>query len=583
MRKLLLAAAALLPLAACATPGERGGGTAAPVTVRLIGLNDFHGNLEPPGVSVDHPAPGEGAARVPAGGAAHLASAVRALRAQGPHSLVLSAGDMIGASPLVSALFLDEPTIAAMNLVGVDYNAVGNHEFDRGRAELLRMQRGGCGKNTTREPCAVEPFAGARFPFLSANVWKEDGTPLFAPYAIRSFGRGAARVKVAIVGATVKETPTLVTPAGVAGLRFGDEAEAVNALVPELKAKGADAIVVLIHQGARTSGGYSDANCPGLEGDILPILDRLDPAVDAVVSGHTHRAYVCDYARTGAAKPLLLTSAGRYGTLVTDIALEIDPAAGQVVAKRARNLIVQGEGFAAAPNTDAVPRFPAEPGVAALVARYAAAARPVAARPVGRLSAPAARTNNEAGESVLGNLVADAQLAATRGAGAQVALMNPGGLRADIAPDPRGDVSFGQLFAAQPFANLLVVKTLTGRQLRALLEQQFASGTNSAEQPNVLSPSANLSFAYDLTRPAGARIAALTIDRRPVRDEERYRVAVNSFLSGGGDNFTVLREGADPVGGAVDVDALEAYFRARPVVTPPALGRVRRVDSPASR
>jgi 5'-nucleotidase len=574
----LATAAFLLALGGCATTGPR---SAATVEVKLIAFNDFHGNLQPPRQVVEHPAPDPKAVRVPAGGAAYLASAIEALRARNANSLVLSAGDMIGASPLVSALFLDEPTIHAMNLIRVDYNAVGNHEFDRGQAELLRMQKGGCEKNTVRQPCAVEPFPGARFGFLAANVVRADGATLFPGYAIRSFGKGRRQVKVAIIGMTLKETPTVVTPAGVAGLTFQDEAETVNGLIPKLKAEGADAIVVVVHQGVYSKVGYNDQNCGAIEGDLLPILDRLDPAVDVVTSGHTHHAYVCDYGRINPAKPILLTSGGSYGRLVTDISLTIDPAAGKVIAKRAENIVVQSEAFTGSrgetPVTDAVPRYGPEPAVAALVDRYVKAAEPIAARAVGRLAGPALKENNEHGESVLGNLIADAQLAATKGAAngnARIALMNPGGVRADLVPAADGGISFGQLFAAQPFANMMVVKGLTGRQLRAVLEQQFASGSNSAENPYILSPSHNLRFAYDLSKPEGQRIVLLTVDGQPVRDEAVYRVAMNNFLAGGGDNFTVFKEGTEATGGVQDVDALEAYIAGAGSLTPPELGRV---------
>ncbi|HET9639104.1 MAG TPA: bifunctional metallophosphatase/5'-nucleotidase [Allosphingosinicella sp.] len=577
MARMRLAAAFLLALGGCATTQPR---AAAPVEVKLIAFNDFHGNLQPPKSTVDHPAPGPDSVRVPAGGAAYLASAIGELRSRAPYNLVVSAGDMIGASPLVSALFLDEPTIHAMNLIRVDYNAVGNHEFDRGQTELVRMQKGGCEKNTVRQPCAIEPFPGARFGFLAANVVRQDGSTLFPAYAIRSFGKGKREVKVAIIGMTLKETPTVVTPAGVAGLDFRDEADTVNALIPKLKAQGADAIIVLIHQGVASKLGYDDHSC-AVEGDLIAILDRLDPAVDAVVSGHTHNAYVCDYGRIDPARPFLLTSAGSYGRLVTDIDLVIDPEAGRVVSKRARNLVVQSEAFTGprgpTPLTDAVPAYSAEPAVAALVERYAKAAEPIAARAVGRLAGPALREENDSGEQVLGNLIADAQLAATKdpsSGGAQIAFMNSGGVRADLVPAADGGISFGQLFAAQPFANMLVVKSLTGRQLRGLLEQQFASGSNTVEDPYILSPSHNVRFAYDLSKPEGRRITLLTVDGQPVRDEKVYRVAMNSFLASGGDNFTLFREGIDPTGGMQDVDALEAYIAAAGSLTPPALGRV---------
>ena len=577
-RMRLATAALLLTLGGCATTEPRG---PAPVEVKLIAFNDFHGNLQPPRQTIDHPAPGPEAVKVPAGGAAYLASAIQTLRSRNPNNLVVSAGDMIGASPLVSALFLDEPTIHAMNLIRVDYNAVGNHEFDRGQAELLRMQKGGCEKHTIRQPCAVEPFPGASFGFLAANVVRQDGATLFPAYAIRTFGKGRRQVKVAIIGMTLKDTPTVVTPAGVAGLSFRDEAETVNALVPKLKAEGADAIVVVVHQGVYSKLGYNDQSCGAIEGDLLPVLDRLDPAVDVVASGHTHHAYVCDYGRINPAKPMLLTSASSYGRLVTDINLTIDPAAGRVIAKRAENIVVQSEAFTgsrgATPLTDAVPRYPAEPGVAALVDRYVQAAEPIAARAVGRLARPALKEDNEHGESVLGNLIADAQLAATKGpsdGNARIALMNPGGVRADLVPAADGGISFGQLFAAQPFANMMVVKSQTGRQLRAVLEQQFASGSNTVENPYILSPSHNLRFAYDLSKPEGQRIVLLTVDGQPVRDEAVYRVATNNFLAGGGDNFTVFRDGTESTGGVQDLDALEAYIVAAGNLTPPALGRV---------
>ncbi|TMJ13694.1 MAG: bifunctional metallophosphatase/5'-nucleotidase [Alphaproteobacteria bacterium] len=573
IRMRLMGLAAALALAGCATvPAERG-----PVEVQLIALNDFHGNLEPPKSAIDYPGPGPNAVQVPAGGAAYLASAVASLRARSPHTMVVAAGDLIGASPLVSALFLDEPSVAALNLIGLDYTAVGNHEFDRGSAELLRMQKGGCAVYTSRKPCALEPFAGARFGYLAANVETAGGGTLFPAYAIRSFGEGARQVKVAVIGMPLKETPTMVAGTATAGLHFRDEAETVNALIPRLKAEGADAIVVLIHQGVNNKLGYNDQSC-ALTGDLLPILERLDPAVDVVVSGHTHEAYVCDYSRINASRNFLLTSAGRYGTLLTDITLSIDPVAGRVVAKHADNIIVQGEAFRGAkgdvPLSNAVPAYPADARIASLVARYAAAAGPVAARPVGRLAGPALRTVDSNHESVLGNLIADAQRSAGRAAGAQVALMNSGGMRADLVPGDGGSLGFGQLFAAQPFANTVVVKSLTGKQLRAVLEQQFASGSNTAEAPNVLSPSQGLRFAYDLSKPAGQRIVLLTIGGAPVTDDAVYRVATNSFLAGGGDNFTVFGEGTDSATVGSDLDALEAYIAAASTLPLPALGRV---------
>jgi 5'-nucleotidase len=571
MRWKLAIFSALLLGGCAATPPPKAARDQAASFVQILAINDFHGNLEPPKVAIDVPAPGPDAVKVPAGGAAYLAGALKARRNSRPFSVTVSAGDMIGASPLVASLFLDEPTIAAMNESGVEFNAVGNHEFDKGAAELLRMQDGGCEKHTNRTPCAIEPFAGARFRFLAANVLAADGRTLFPGTAIKDFGP----VQVGFIGMTLKETATLVTPAGVAGLTFADEATTANAAVPALKLAGADAIVLLIHQGGRTGGGYNDKACPDLDGDIMPIIAQIDPAIDVVISGHTHTAYICEVPRAGA-KPLLLTSAGRYGTLFTEIGLMVRPDGG-VVAQRADNIIVQGEAYSGA--SGAVPlqtQFPVwgeDAATAAIVNRYVAAARPVVARVVGKLSAPITREQSPAREHRGGNFIADAQLAATRHLGAKIAFSNSGGVRADIVPAADGSVTFGQLFAMQPFGNNLVVKTLTGGQLKALLEQQFDSGTNTVARPNMLLPSNGFFFAYDLSRPAGERIVEMRLDGKPVDSAKRYRLTVVNFLSSGGDNFTVLTQGtdlADP--NIVDVDASEVYLKAGGGV--PNLGRI---------
>jgi 5'-nucleotidase len=567
-----LLAAPLLALAACATTaGQRLAAPAEPVEVQVLAINDFHGNLEPPKIAIETTGPDGATVKVPAGGVALLAAAAKALRAGSDYSLTVSAGDMIGGSPLVSALFLDEPTIGAMELVGVDYNAVGNHEFDKGSAELLRMQRGGCQQHTTKRPCRLEPFDGAAFTFLAANVRTDDGSTLFPGTAVRDFGP----VQVGIIGMTLKETATLVTPAGVAGLSFADEAETANAAVPALRAAGADAILLLIHQGARTSGGYNDKACPDLSGDVLPIIAALDPAIDVVISGHTHAAYICELPRAGSKRPLLLTSAGRYGTLISDIRLAFG-ADGALIGHRADNVVVQGEGYTAGTiavgQVESVPRFAADPDTKALVERYVAAAEPEAQRVVGKLSGPVTRQPNEHGEHSAGALIADAQLEASRSQGAQIAFINSGGVRTDLVPAADGSVTYGQIFAMQPFGNSLVVKTLPGAQLKALLEQQFASGSNSAEQPEMLLPSSGFFFAFDLSLPEGSRIVDMQLYGEPVDPAASYRVAVNNFLASGGDNFTVLIEGSQATDAGLDLDALEAFLRSKAVLPKP--GRI---------
>ena len=411
------------------------------VTIKIVAYNDLHGNLHPPRLSIAARGPAGTTVAVPAGGAAYMASAIQSLKAQNPHTAVVSAGDMIGASPLVSALFLDEPTIEVVNAIKIDFNAVGNHEFDRGSDELLRMQLGGCAKYTLREPCLLnKSFPGANFGFLAANVFKADGRTLFPATGIKEFVGPGYRVKVGFIGMTLRGTPGVVTPAGVAGLRFADEAVTANALIPQLKAQGADAIVVVLHEGGKTAGGYNDKLCPGLAGDIVPILDKLDPAIDVVVSGHTHSSYICDYGRVNPAKPFLLTSAGQYGTLLTDITLKIDVRKKRVLGKSANNVIVQGEGFMNAAGltvsiTPLYPSFNQDAVVKKIIGIYAAAAEPLAKRVVGSLSASVVRTSSPSLESPLGYLIADSQLAATRTpehGGARIAFMNPGGVRADL-------------------------------------------------------------------------------------------------------------------------------------------------------
>lgn len=547
----------------------------APIEVQILAINDFHGNLEPPKVWIEAGTK-EAPIRVPAGGIAHLATAVKTLRGGHPHSVTVAAGDLIGGSPLVSALFLDEPTVRAMDLLGLEYNAVGNHEFDKGTAELERMQRGGCEKYTTRTPCRVEPFAGARFKFLAANVIKADGSTLFPGTAIRDFGPA----QVGFIGMTLKETASIVTPAGVAGVTFADEAATANATVPALKAAGADAIVLLIHQGGRTKGGYNDKSCPELTGDILPILERLDPAIDLVVSGHTHAAYICEKPRAGG-RPLLLTSAGQYGTLISDIRLTVDPARG-VTARRADNIIVQNEGYRQGEATvlpvSATARYAADPAAAALLDRYVAASRPEARRIVGKLPAAVTRQPTKARENSAGAFIADAQLAATRDEGSQIAFINSGGVRADLVPAADGSVTFGDIFAMQPFGNNLVVKTFTGAQLRALLEQPFAGVTSAAGRKTILMPSKGFAYSYDLSRPDGHKIVAATLDGKPIDPEARYRITVNNFLASGGDNLTVLTQGVDTVDAGLDLDAVEAYLRAGASV--PVADRIKDLTPP---
>ena len=561
--------AVLLPLlAACMAPGGvRPLAAALPVTVGIVAINDFHGSIEPPRLAVFAPDGEGGTVSVPAGGAAWLAGAVDGIRAQYPHHLTVSAGDLISASQLASSLYLDEPTIGVANRIGLDFNAVGNHEFDRGRNELLRMQRGGCAQLTQRKPCQVERFGGARFQFLAASTLTETGQTLFPAYAIRTFGTGKAKVRIGIIGLTLQGTSDLVSPDGIKGLTFANEAATINALVARLKAKGADAIVVLIHQGGSQDNPNNPNACSGFTGEIRPILDALDARVDVVVSGHTHRAYVCDYAALNPAHPLLLTSAGGYGAQVTDITLEIDPALHKVTAKRARNVIVQSLPYTGARgpviNTPLYPQFAPRADVAGYVQTYVDAAKEFAQRPAGHLAGPASGR-------ALAALIADSQLAATRGAGAQIAFINPFGVRAALVPASDGSVKFGDIYAVEPFGNSLVTQSLTGAELKAVLEQGFDA--NGPEQ--ALIPSAGFAYSFDRSRPEGDRIAALMLDGKPLDPAATYRVTTNSFLAQGGDSFTLFAKQRTAVIGVIDLDALQAWLEAVPLRAVPGEQRV---------
>jgi 5'-nucleotidase len=548
----------------------------APTEVQILAINDLHGNLEPPKQTVTVRDAKGAEVKVPVGGVAYMAGAIEALRRGHPNTITVSAGDLIGASPLTSAMFLDEPTIMAANQFGLELNAVGNHEFDRGWPELLRMQRGGCDKHTGREPCAVDrPFPGAKFQFLAANVLNKDGTTLFPGTALKRFGP----VTLGFIGMTLKETGVLVTPSGVAGLSFADEAATANALVPQLKRQGADAIVLLIHQGGFTDGYWDDPACPGLHGDILPILAKLDPSIQVVISGHTHWVYRCELPLPGGGTRLL-TSAGRYGTMLTDIRLTFDGVTKALIGKQAKFEVIQSEpfenAFGAVRQSSVVPIRQPDPAVAALVERYRLAAQPVAERVVAHLRTGLSGTADEHGASRLAEMIADAQLAWTKPAargGAQIALMNVSGARGDLVPRSDGTLTFAQLFALQPFGNGLVVQTLTGSQLKELLEQQF---TDPAD-PTMMVPSAGFGFTYDLTRPAGQRVVAMTLNGKPVNPARRYRVATNSFLASGGDSFTMLTKGTDRVDAGVDIDALEAWLKSNPPM--PTGGRVKKVGA----
>lgn len=538
-----------LLLAGCATtpppPSE-------PVKVKVLAINDFHGNLKPPpgGIRV-RDAAGK-LVNVDAGGAEYLATAVAQLRAKNPNHIFVAAGDLIGATPLLSALFRDEPTVEALSLMGLEASAVGNHEFDKGAAELLRMQKGGC-ENT--DGCkGPKPFTGATYKYLAAStVVEATGQTLFPAYHVKTF----QGIPVAFIGLTLKGTPGIVVPAGVAGLRFDDEADTINRLVPVLQKQGIEAIIVLIHEGGTPTGDYNE--CPGLNGTIVDIVKKLDKAVDAVISGHTHRAYNCRI------DGRLVTSGDKYGTIVSEIDLVLDPKTRDVISATAENHIVRTTSFAK------------DPRQTALITQYEKLSVALAKRVVGRVAAALPRDNNPAGENALGQIIADAQLAATRGVGAQIAFMNPGGIRAALLMPADGQVRYEDLFSIQPFFNNLVTMTLSGAQVLQLLEQQWSDRIDGGR---VMHVSKGFTYSWDSRQPPGQRVVpgSVRFNGQPLLPTATLRVTVNAFMAGGGDSYPMFKLGTDRVTGVMDVDALEYFVRDNPGLAPGVLDRIVRIN-----
>jgi 5'-nucleotidase len=489
----------------------------APKTVQLqvLGVNDLHGNLEPSLVDGQQ-----------TGGVAYLGSYLAAAEAADPKGTIIAhAGDTVGASPLISSWFHDEPTIEATNLMNFDVGTLGNHEFDEGGTEMLRLIRGGHrddGKQLKDGVDTSDPdFPGADYPYVSANVtYADSGKYVLPPFTIVK----REGIPVGIIGVTTTETPSIVVPDAVAPFAFGDLSDAVNKQVKVLHRLGVHTIVVLAH-----AGGFQD---PGTDpaGEILDETAQMSPDVDLVVAGHTH-----SFLNTRVNNALVV-QAYRYGTAFDKVTLTVDRRTRDVTASAADVVRTYDDGV--------VP----QPDLARLVGTFKDRIAPVASRVVGTAAAAATRDVTAAGESSLGDLIADAQAHET---GAQLALMNPGGIRADLKA---GQLTFGDLFAVQPFDNGMVAMKLTGAQLKAILEQQFQASGDKILQVS------GLKETYDKTRAEGDRITSLTLaDGTAIDPAATYSVACNSFLATGGDAFTVFKQGTDVTSFGTDVDAFEHY------------------------
>ncbi|MEV5701127.1 bifunctional metallophosphatase/5'-nucleotidase [Streptomyces anthocyanicus] len=542
--------------------------------VQLLSFNDLHGNLEPPAGSsgrVTEVQPDGTTKTIDAGGVEYLATHLREARKGNRYSITAAGGDMVGASPLLSGLFHDEPTVEALNKLDLDVTSVGNHEFDEGAKELARLQNGGC--HPTEGCYSDKEFKGADYPYLAANVLDEKtGKPLLKPYWVWK-QRG---VKVGFIGVTLEGTPDIVSAEGVKGLKFEDEVETINKYAKELQRQGVKSIVALIHEGgfpASSSYNY-DCDSPGagdgISGPIVDIAKNITPQVDALVTGHTHNAYVCTIPDP-AGNPRMVTSASSFGRLYTDTTLTYDRRTGDIArtSVKSANRVVTRD-------------VPKAPDMTRLIAKWSTLAAPIGNRPIGYVSAD---INRDGTESPLGDLIADAQFAygEAQDPETDLALMNPGGIRAPLtytASGAEGDgvVTYAEGFTVQPFANTVNLKDYTGAQLIQVLKEQV-SGPNEAA-PKILQVSSGLTYTLDLTRSGADRVVtdSIRLNGAAIDPTATYRVASNSFLAGGGDGFTTLGEGTNERVGADDLAAFEQYLTANSSATapiaPPAADRI---------
>ena len=554
-------------------------------SLRLLAFNDFHGAIEPPTGS------GGLINGIPVGGSEYLSATVKRLRAQNLFStdrvMTVAAGDNIGASPLISAAFHDEPAIEIENALGLDLTSVGNHEFDEGVTELKRIQNGGC--HPTDGCVDGDPYGGAAFPFLAANVVdKTTRKPILPPYSIHTI-RG---VRVAFIGETLLGTPSIVNPAGISTVDFLDEAETANFYRRKLTAEqGIKAFVLLVHQGGLQNpppAVLDPSGCANFAGDVTPIVSRLDPEFGVVASGHTHRFYTCSLPNS--AGNSLVTSAGSNGVLVTDISATLDRTTKRFVSASATNVLVENS----TRNPDGTyTRDPskADPVAKRIADKYRTVIAPIQNRVIGSITADITNAANPAGESALGDVIADAQLAYTSSAGAQAALMNPGGIRASLVyasstgGEAPGQVTYGEAFTVQPFNNLVVTQTFTGQQLKDVLEQQFPDPNASpaagcfgqVSAGRILQVSAGLTYTWSASAACGSKVTNLALNGTPVDLAAPYRVTTNDFLANGGDNFSRLTLGTNRVTApGFDVDALTTYLGTNSPVAPGPQNRITR-------
>ncbi len=568
MRRLgRLATLALAAALSIASLGPAGPAEAKPNSkdfqLQVLSFNDFHGSLQPPGGPDETLGATLDPSGTPVGGAEYLASTLKQLRSKTRYSQTVAAGDLIGGSPFLSGLFHDEPAVESLNAMGIDVASVGNHEFDEGVTELLRMQRGGCHpEDGCYAPWGEDGYPGADFSWLAANVVRSStGRSILPGTAVRS----VHGVKIGYIGMTLEATPTLVAQSGIRGIQFRDEVQTANRAARELRRRGVQTIIVLLHEGGFQSGTYQQ--CAGISGPIVDIAKALDPEIDLVVTGHTHQPYVCNIPDPNG-RPRMVTSASSLGRVVTETTLTISTRTGEVK----RSLTTSTNHLVTRTNPD--------PVQTEIINRWSAASAPVANKVVGSITADIIAAPNRDTEGPLANLIADAQLAATAApgeGGAQIAFMNPGGVRDDLiygeisGGEQPGEVTYGEAFSVQPFGNLLVSMDLTGAQIERLLEQQAIARRPGGREVLILGVSAGFSFSYNPNSPFGDRIdpATIQLNGKTLDPAATYRIVTNSFLADGGDSFKVFTEGTNRIGGGDDLVAFTDYLDANSPVGPP--------------
>jgi len=535
-------------LAGCATPPPPpqppSAESPSKIELSIFSINDFHGHIQPKSpipLSPRLPDPQSGELKAQAaGGVAYLATVLDKLRVQRKNQVFVAAGDLVGASPQMSSLLKDEPTVSALGALGLAASSLGNHDLDAGLPELLRKTRGECASTG----CVWPEFKGASFPYLAANMFEtQTGKRVLPSHTLKEIGG----LKVAFVGAVTRDTPKVIMPKSIVGLRFADEVETLNALVPELRAAGAQVLVAIMHEGAMYDGGANDPSytCPGLKGRGVDIAKQLDPAYAIIISGHTHQAYTCKI------DGRLMVQAGSFGGWLTESRLTLD-ANGKVLDAQAINHpVLQG---VYAPN----------PAFVALVARAAALTTAARNKPVADLTRGATRMATAPfGDTTLGNLVADAHLAFAKKRGAvDIGITNSGGIRADLTVEPGRTTTLSDLFAIQPFTNELIALTLTGAQLQELIRRQLNS--RRANGPATLQISHNLRYQWSQAQGAEPVLESVTVDGKPLDLTRDYRIVANNFTAEGGNDLNMMKQGRDRVVVGMDIDAFEEWLRENP-------------------